>query len=174
MVTLSRPNLIWYQRSTTECLVWVKSMEGPCKYWQNTHFVTIKNCKAVLLTIRDGSVITKLCAAVARYPQRESSKILNVSHRWRKNPLFKRLLDRWEKESVNFREQEIRILLLSALFYYGAPPLGTSNIFFSSEHKKTISEGNYGTLTKQMHLIFRYGCFPHFVLSLLLTKHWRF
>ena len=102
MVTLSRPNLIWYQRSTTECLVWVKSMEGPCKYWQNTHFVTIKICKAVLLTIRDGSVITKLCAAVARYPQRESSKILNVSHRWRKNPLFKRLLDRWEKESVNF------------------------------------------------------------------------
>ena len=106
----------------------VKSMEGPCKYWQIMHFVTIKNSKAVLLTIRDGSVITKLCAAVARYPQRESSKILNVSHRWRKNPLFKRLLDRWEKESVNFREQEIRILLLSALFYYGSPR--TSNIFF--------------------------------------------
>ena len=53
--------------------------------------------------------------------------------------MFKRLLDRWEKESVNFREQEIRILLLSALFYYGSPR--TSNIFFSSEHKKTISEG---------------------------------
>ena len=126
----------------------------------------------MLLTIRDGSAITKLCAAVARYPQRESSKILNVSHRWRKNPLFKRLLDRWEKESVNFREQEIRILLLSALFYYGAPPVPVT--FFSSEHKKTISEGNYyGTLTKQMHLMFRYGSFPHFVLSLLLTITYR-
>ena len=147
------------------------------KNWQNTHFVTIKNSKAVLLTIRDGSVITKLCAAVARYPQRESSKILNVSHRWRKNPLFKRLLDRWEKESVNFREQEIRILLLSALFYYGAPR--TSNIFFHPNIKRlSLREGNYyGTLTKQMHLIFRYGSFPHFVLSLLLTIHtgpWRF
>ena len=113
---------------------------SPCKVraknWQNTHFVTIKNCKAVLLTIRDGSVITKLCAAVARYPQRESSKILNVSHRWRKNPLFKRLLDRWEKESVNFREQEIRILLLSALFYYGAPPSVPVTFFFHPNIKR--------------------------------------
>ena len=53
--------------------------------------------------------------------------------------MFKRLLDRWEKESVNFREQEIRNLLLSALFYYGSPVPVT--FFFSSEHKKTISEG---------------------------------